>query len=62
VRLRLLGLHLRMTGEGMRRIGAELLHPLAPHILMNVQVPRHLRHPAPAIFHKPDCLDLELPD
>ncbi len=49
-----------MTGIGMCRIGAELLHSLAEHVLMNVQVPRSLRHRDGAVFHQPDRLDLKL--
>jgi hypothetical protein len=56
----LLGLHLPMAGEGLNRIGAELLHPFAKDILVNVQVSRSLRRRDPALLDKLDCLDLEL--
>jgi hypothetical protein len=36
--LQLLGHHLPMAREGLNRIGADLLHPFAQNILMNVQV------------------------
>ena len=52
--LLLLGLHLSVTRKGLRRIGAELLHPFAQNILVNVQVAGRLCHRYPAF---PDQLD-----
>ena len=58
--LQLLGLRLAMAGEGLNGIGAELLHPFAQHVLMNVQVPAGLRYRYPTFPDKLDRLDLEL--
>jgi hypothetical protein len=32
------GLHLPLTGEGLPRVGLELLDPLAQNVLMNVDL------------------------
>jgi hypothetical protein len=42
--LLVLRLHLPMAGKGLYWIGAELLHPFAQNILMNVQVMGGLCH------------------
>jgi hypothetical protein len=60
-RLLLLRLHLSMAGEGMLRIGAELLQPFAQNIPMNVQLTGGLRHRDPAFPDQLDRLNLELP-
>ena len=49
-----------MPGEGLSRIGAELLDPFAQHVLVDVQVTAGLRHRHPALPDKLDRLDLEL--
>jgi len=49
-----------MAGEGLHRIGTDLLHPLAKNVLMNVQIPARLRHRYAPFPHKPNRFDLEL--
>src|SRR3979411_383201 len=49
-----------MAGEGLNGVRAELLHPFAQHVLMDVQVSRSLCRRHPALPNQPDRLDLEL--
>ena len=49
-----------MTGEGVRRIGLEILHPFAQEVRVNPEVPRRLRGRHPALPDQPDSLPLEL--
>jgi len=58
--LPLLGLHQTMAGKCLHWIGAELLHPLAQNILVNVQVAAGLHHLHPAFADQLDRFDLEL--
>jgi hypothetical protein len=55
-----LGIKEPVAGEGLHRVGAELLHPLAQHVLMNAQVAAFLRHRYPSFPDKLDRLDLKL--
>ena len=58
--LLLLWLHQPMAGEGLSRVGAELLDPSAQHILMNVQVSGSPCRRYPALPDELHRLDLEL--
>src|SRR3981189_606050 len=49
-----------MAGGGLNGVRAELLHPFAQHVLMDVQVSRSLCRRHPALPNQPDRLDLEL--
>jgi hypothetical protein len=49
-----------MAGKGLRRVGAELLHPLPQNILVNVQVAAGLRHRQPVFPDQLDRFDREL--
>lgn len=58
--LKLLRLHLAVAGKGLRRIGRKELHPFAQLVLMDIQIPRRLRHAHSAILDQADRLHLEL--
>src|SRR4029077_1218127 len=59
--LKLLRLHLAMPRKRLLRIRAELLHPLAQHVLMDGQIACRLPTGNAALPHQLDSLNLELP-
>jgi hypothetical protein len=57
--LLLLGLHLSVAGKGPHRIKAELLHPIAQSILMNIKDTGSLNRRNPTFCNQLDSLNLQ---
>src|SRR6476659_1796511 len=49
-----------MAWERMLRVGRQIPHPFAQHILMEVEIPRRLGDRHTPLLDQPHCLKLEL--
>src|SRR3984885_5221461 len=50
-----------MARKSLHRIDVQLLRPTPEHVLMDLQIPRRLRHADPALPDQPNRLNLEFP-